>query len=60
VPSSTDIVQNLLTDYVTLVDRMYETVDLAMGLSDAGTERMVKGFIEQIEKHHWMMGAFNK
>ncbi len=60
VPSSTDMVKNLLADYVTLVDRMYETVDLAMGLSDAGTERMVKGFIEQIEKHHWMMGAFNK
>lgn len=60
VPTSTDMVKNLLADYVVLVDRMYETVDLAMGLSDAGTERMVKGFIEQIEKHHWMMGAFNK
>lgn len=60
VPSSEHMVKNLLADYVTLVDHMYGTVELAMELSDAGTERMVKGFIEQIEKHHWMLGAFNK
>ncbi len=60
VPDSGHMVKNLLADYVVLVDRMYETVDLAMELADAGTERMVKGFIEQVEKHHWMLGAFNK
>lgn len=60
VPDSGHMVKNLLADYVTLVDHMYGTVELAMELSDAGTERMVKGFIEQIEKHHWMLGAFNK
>lgn len=60
VPGSEDMVKNLLADYVVLVDRMYETVELALELADAGTERMVKGFIEQIEKHHWMLGAFNK
>ncbi len=60
VPDSTQMVKNLLADYVTLVDHMYETVDLALELSDAGTERMVKGFIEQLEKHHWMLGSFNK
>jgi starvation-inducible DNA-binding protein len=60
VPSSANMVKNLLADHVVLVDHMYETVELAMKLSDAGTERMVKGFIEQIEKHHWMLGSFNK
>ncbi|MBX2983194.1 MAG: Dps family protein [Flavobacteriales bacterium] len=60
VPSSENMVKNLLADYVVLVDHMYETVELAMKLSDAGTERMVKAFIEQIEKHHWMLGSFNK
>jgi len=60
VPGSEVMVKNLLADYVVLVDRMYETVELALELADAGTERMVKGFIEQIEKHHWMLGAFNK
>lgn len=60
VPDSSQMVKNLLADYVLLVDQMYETVDLALELNDAGTERMVKGFIEQLEKHHWMLGAFNK
>lgn len=59
-PASSKMMQNLLADYVTLVDRMCETVDLAMELSDSGTERMVKGFIEQVEKHHWMLTAFTK
>lgn len=60
VPTSDKMVQNLLGDYVTLVDRMYETVELSMELADAGTERMVKGFIEQLEKNHWMLSAFLK
>lgn len=59
-PSSDKMMQNLLADYVTLVDRMCETVELSMELMDSGTERMVKGFIEQVEKHHWMLSAFTK
>lgn len=58
VPTSDKMVQHLLADYVALVDRMCETVDLAVEMADAGTERMVKGFIQQIEKHHWMLSAF--
>lgn len=60
VPASDKMMENLLADYVVLVDHLCETVDLAMELSDSGTERMVKGFIEQIEKHHWMLSAFTK
>lgn len=60
VPASGKMVKNLLADYVVLVDHMYDTVELAKELSDAGTERMVKGFIEQLEKHHWMLTSFNK
>ena len=60
VPRSDQMMMNLLADYVTLVDHLSETVDLAMDLSDSGTERMVKGFIEQIEKHHWMLSSFTK
>jgi starvation-inducible DNA-binding protein len=59
-PGSDKMVQNLLSDYVVLVDHMCGTVDLAMELGDSGTERMVKGFIEQVEKHHWMLSAFSK
>jgi starvation-inducible DNA-binding protein len=59
-PASSKMMHNLLADYVTLVDQMYATVELATELGDCGTERMVKGFIEQIEKHHWMLSSFTK
>ncbi|HRF81136.1 MAG TPA: Dps family protein [Flavobacteriales bacterium] len=60
VPESDKMMKNLLGDYVTLVDLMCDTVELTLELSDSGTERMVKGFIEQLEKHHWMLTAFTK
>ena len=60
VPESDQMMKNLLADYVTLVDRLCETVDLSLELSDSGTERMAKGFIEQLEKHHWMVSSFTK
>lgn len=60
VPESDKMMKNLLADYVTLVDLMCDTVELTLELSDSGTERMVKGFIEQLEKHHWMLTAFTK
>jgi len=33
-------------------------VEVASEERDSGTEEMVKGFINQIEKHHWMLSAF--
>lgn len=60
VPSSDRMVKNLLADYVTLVDRMCDTVDLTVELADPGTESMVKGFIKQVEQHHWMLSAFSE
>lgn len=59
VPASEKMVSNLLADYVTLVDHMCNTVDLTIEMADAGTETMVKGFIKQIEQHHWMLSAFS-
>ena len=60
VPPSDKMMKNILADYITLLDLMCDTVDITLELSDSGTERMVKGFIEQLEKHHWMLSAFNK
>lgn len=60
VPSTSDMVKELLNDYAILIDRMYHSVETADELSDAGTKNMVMGFIQQIEKHYWMMGSFNK
>ena len=60
VPPSDKMMKNILADYITLLDLMCDTVDITLELSDSGTERMVKGFIEQLEKHHWMLSAFTK
>ncbi|MBS1582679.1 MAG: DNA starvation/stationary phase protection protein [Bacteroidetes bacterium] len=58
VPASDKMVQQILADYTVLLDHLSEAVDLAEEMADAGTETMVKGFIQQIEKHHWMLSAF--
>lgn len=58
VPDAEKMVQNLLADYVVLLDEALKVVDLAVGSHDMGTETMVKGFIKQLEKHHWMLSAF--
>lgn len=58
VPASEKMMTNLLADYVVLVDRLHDVVELAVELSDMGTEDMAKGFIKQIEKHHWMLRSF--
>ncbi|MBL7953214.1 MAG: DNA starvation/stationary phase protection protein [Flavobacteriales bacterium] len=60
VPESEKMMKNLLADYVMLIDLMCDTVDLTLELSDSGTERLVKGFIEQLEKQHWMLSSFTK
>ncbi|MCB9182772.1 MAG: DNA starvation/stationary phase protection protein [Flavobacteriales bacterium] len=59
VPAADHMVKNLLADYVALLDFAVEAAELAMELQDMGTEEMVKGFIKQVEKHHWMLSAFN-
>ena len=60
VPASDRMVRNLLADYVMLLDLAVEAVDTAVELHDMGTEEMVKGFIKQLEKHHWMLSAFTE
>lgn len=60
VPASDVMVKDLLADYVLLLDHACEVVDLAVAQHDMGTEKMVKEFIAQIEKHHWMLSAFNE
>lgn len=56
--SSDLMVRELLSDYAILGQYMYECVKVASAQSDSGTEEMVKVFINQIEKHHWMFSAF--
>lgn len=60
VPASDNVVKNLLADHVALLDLCVVAVDEAVEVHDMGTEELVKGFIIQLEKHHWMLSAFSE
>jgi len=52
------MVREILSDYRILLEQMFSVVEIAVGQNDSGTEEMIKVFINNIEKHHWMMSAF--
>lgn len=52
------MVREVLSDFRILLEYMFSVVDVAIEQGDSGTEEMVKTFIHNIEKHHWMMTAF--
>ncbi len=52
------MVREMLSDYRQLLEDMFNVVDVAAGQHDSGTEEMVKVFIHDVEKHHWMLSAF--
>lgn len=56
--SSELMVREVLSDYRILLQYMISCVEVAVEERDSGTEEMVKVFINQIEKHHWMLSAF--
>jgi starvation-inducible DNA-binding protein len=53
-----EMVQAIIDDYEVLLEAMFEVVDIATEHGDNGTEKMVKAFIQSMEKRHWMMSAF--
>lgn len=52
------MVREILSDYRILLEHMFSVVEIAAGQNDSGTEEMIKVFIHNIEKHHWMLSAF--
>lgn len=56
--SSELMVREILSDYRILLQYMISCVEVAAEEKDSGTEEMVKVFINQVEKHHWMLSAF--
>ena len=52
------MVREVLSDFRILLEYMFSVVDVAIDQGDSGTEEMVKKFIHDIEKHHWMLTAF--
>lgn len=54
-----EMVYEILKDYQILLEHMLTVVEIALEHGDNGTEDMIKSFIKQIEKNHWMMSAFS-
>lgn len=52
------MVREILNDYTILLESMFGVVDVAQDQGDSGTEEMIKVFIHNLEKHHWMLSAF--
>lgn len=52
------MVRELLGDYRILLQYMFTVVEIAAQHSDSGTEEMIKVFINNVEKHHWMFSSF--
>ena len=57
--TAVEMVSEILKDYRALLEFMFNVVEIAIENGDSGTEDMVKGFIKQTEKNHWMMTAFS-
>lgn len=52
------MVREVLNDYNILLDNMTDIIDISSTHKDFGTERMIKQFIQSIEKNHWMLSSF--
>ncbi|MEO9965425.1 MAG: DNA starvation/stationary phase protection protein [Reichenbachiella sp.] len=55
-----EMVQEILKDYEILLEFMFNSIEEAIDKGDSGTEDLIKGFVKQIEKNHWMLTAFSK
>lgn len=53
------MVKEILKDYRILLEYLTEAIEVALDTGDSGTEDMLKGFIKDIEVHHWMMSSFS-
>lgn len=55
-----EMVREVIKDYEILLEHMFNVIEMAIEHGDSGTEDMVKGFVKQTEKNHWMMTAFSQ
>ncbi|MFQ3214244.1 MAG: starvation-inducible DNA-binding protein [Marivirga sp.] len=61
--SSTDLsgdqmVEDILKDYETLLSFLTDAMNAAIDIGDVGTGDMLNTFIQDMEKHHWMLSSF--
>lgn len=56
---SMEMVKEIINDYEILLEQTFNVLEMSIEHGDSGTEDMMKGFIKEIEKNHWMMSAFS-
>lgn len=57
--SGMEMVKEILNDFEILLSYMVEVADAAVEAGDIATEEMVKDFVKEMEKTHWMFTAFS-
>jgi starvation-inducible DNA-binding protein len=52
------MVEEILKDYEMLLSFLTDAMNAAIDIGDVGTEDMLNSFIQDMEKHHWMLSSF--
>ena len=58
--TATQMVVEILDDFETLLSFMIEALDAAKSVGDSSTMHMIMGFVERMEKRHWMFSSSQK
>jgi len=58
VKDDTKMVQIILTDHKVIIENMRRLLKVADEVDDAGTDDLIGGFLEDIEKQSWMLDAW--
>lgn len=53
-----EMVREILKDYRIILEHLFSTIETAIENGDSGTEEMMKGYVKEVEKNHWMLTAF--
>ncbi|MFO7656645.1 MAG: DNA starvation/stationary phase protection protein [Bacteroidales bacterium] len=59
-PTSFEMANIVLSDIRSLLENIEEAINAAQEINDNGTEYMLKSFIYNMEKEHWMLTAWIK
>lgn len=54
-----EMVREILNDFEILLSYMVDAADAAIEVGDIATEDMIKDFVMDLEKKHWMFSAFS-
>jgi starvation-inducible DNA-binding protein len=58
--TSTDMVNEVISDYEILLSFMVDAITAAEKIDDSATEDLVTGYVKRTEQRHWMFSAWIK